>query len=189
MPVADVRESHETLIRAPAEAVLAAAERQDLRSLPLVNALFRLRGALLGAAAGAERRLPSGLVAETRALGWGELSRRPGRELVMGAAAQPWSADPHFTPIPPQAFYAYAEPNRVKIVWTLEAEPLGPALTRFRTQTRALATDGGARRRFRLYWRVFGVGVLLIRHLMLRALKRELEKPGSSGGIAAAPAA
>jgi hypothetical protein len=60
-------------------------------------------------------------------------------------------------------------------VWTLEAEPLGPKLTRFRTETRVQATDGAAWKRFRRYWRWAGVGMVLIRWLLLPRLRREAE--------------
>jgi hypothetical protein len=54
------------------------------------------------------------------AMGWAMLACRPG---------------------PPERFTAFAEPDLVKIVWTLEAEPLGPTLTRFRTEARAVAAS------------------------------------------------
>ena len=109
-------------------------------------------------------------------MGWGELAARPGREVVLGAIAQPWLADPAFQPVPPDRFAAYDEPDRVKIAWTLQVEPLGPGLTRFSTETRAVATDLAARRKFMRYWRVFGAGVVLIRVMMLAALKHEVAR-------------
>ena len=72
-------------------------------------------------------------------------------------------------------FHAFAEPNLVKIVWTIEAEPLGQACTRFRTETRAYATDVHARRRFTLYWILFSVGIHFIRWNMLREIRRQAE--------------
>lgn len=176
----DIKERHEILIRAPADVVFDLAERFDLQSIPLVRAIFWMRARLLRGAHPARDLFAKGLVAETLALGWGELARRPRRELVMGAATQPWKADVTFTPIPPAAFAAYRDPDRVKIVWTLEAEPLGPSLTRFRTETRVLATDDGARQKFRRYWRVFGVGIVLIRWLLLPALRRTAERRARS---------
>lgn len=73
------------------------------------------------------------------------------RGKLMGAVAQPWKADVEFKALPPDRFAAFSEPDLVKIVWTLEAEPLAPCLTRLRTQTRAGATSDGAGRKFRLY--------------------------------------
>ena len=64
----------------------------------------------------------------------------------------------------------------MKIAWTLEAEALGPALTRFAQETRAVATDEQARIRFRRYWRWARFGIIAIRLLMLPALRRSAER-------------
>lgn len=88
MPDADVRERHETLIHAPGAIVFEVARTVDMRSIPLVQAIFWLRERLMGATPHAARPA-QGIVAETLGLGWGILAERPSRELVMGAAAQP----------------------------------------------------------------------------------------------------
>ena len=147
----------------------------DLESAPLVREIFWLRSKLFGSTpAHADR--PRGLVAMTRSLGWRPLAERPHRELVMGAVTQPWLADVVFRPLDPEHFKSFSEPDFVKIAWSLEAKPLDAARTLFRTQTRALSTDAQARRKFRGYWRRVGIGVILIRKLMLRALRREAER-------------
>lgn len=174
MPQADITQCHEVLVRAPAALVFDVARNLDMQSIPLVRAIFWLRAKLLRAPEPPVR--PKGLVAETTALGWAILAERPGRELVAGSATQPWKGDVVFRPVEPDRFVAFAEPDMIKIVWTLEAEPLGPALTRFRTETRVLATDEAARTQFRRYWRWAGWGVVLIRKLLLWALCREAER-------------
>ena len=176
IPQADYRERHETIVHAPADVVFDVAQQFDLQSIPLVRAIFWLRAKLLGAQRPPAGLFATGLVAETKSLGWGELAFEPGRELVMGAIAQPWKADVKFSAVPPDQFLAFAEPDLVKIVWTLEAEPRGTAETMFRTETRVLATDEQARRKFRRYWRFFGIGIVLIRWLLLPALRREAER-------------
>jgi hypothetical protein len=174
MPQADITECHEVLVRAPVALVFDVARNLDMQSIPLVHAIFWLRAKLLRATEPPVR--PRGLVAETTALGWVILAERPGREVVVGSATQPWKGDVVFRPVAPDRFVAFAEPDMVKIVWTLEAEPLGPTLTRFRTETRVLATDAAARAQFRRYWRWAGWGVVLIRRLMLWALRRAAER-------------
>lgn len=176
MPDADYRERHETVVRAPADLVFDVAQHFDLQSIPLVRVIFWLRAMLLGARQPGADLFTTGLVPQTKALGWGELAQIPGRELVMGAVAQPWKANVTFTAVPSGQFLDFADPDLVKIVWTLEAEPLQPAVTRFRTETRVLATDAEARRKFRRYWRVFGVGIVTIRWLLLPALRRTAER-------------
>lgn len=182
MPVADVTEHHEALVHAPADVVMDVARNLDMQAIPLVRAIFWLREKLLGTTPVPNRR-PEGLVADTIGLGWGVLAERPGRELIMGAVTQPWKANVKFTPIAPDRFAAFAEPDLVKIVWTLEVEPLGPALTRFRTETRAVATDSAAQRKFLRYWRWAGYGIVLIRWLLVPALRREAEGRMSNAAV------
>jgi hypothetical protein len=174
LPHPDVRERHETLVKAPAPLVFDVAMHFDMQSLLPVRAIFWLRERLLRATPG--RRTPQGIVAETIGLGWGILSHRQGRTLVMGAVTQPWKADVAFRRIPAEQFAEFDEPNMVKICWTLEADRLGGALTRFSSETRAAATDDESRRRFRRYWRWAGFGIVAIRWLLLPAIRRAAER-------------
>ena len=177
IPCPDVSKRREITIRAPAAVALDVARRFDMQSIWMIHAIFWLRAKLLGAKTSLMR--PStGLVADMLALGWGCLVDEPDHVFVAGAACQPWRADVIFSPIPPDQFAAYAEPDQVKIAWTLEAEALEPALTRFATETRVVATDAQARMRFRRYWRRFGVGIVLIRRLLLPAIRRQAEQRG-----------
>jgi hypothetical protein len=53
--------------------------------------------------------------------------------------------------------------------------------SRVTTETRILATDDGARRRFGAYWRVIYPGSALIRIGWLDAIRRRAETPGAGG--------
>jgi len=172
LPAFDVRERHGTLVRATSNLAFETAEGFKLQSIALVRTIFWLRSKLMGAQYEPLRR---GLVEEMLALGWVKLAYTPGRELVMGSATQPWIADVKFRSIPADEFADFSEPGFVKIVWTIEAEPLGPALTRLATETRVRATDEGARAKFRPYWRKFRLGIVLIRRLALAAIRKEAE--------------
>jgi hypothetical protein len=176
IPAPDVAERFASRIKAPAPLVFEVACGIDLHSLSLVRGIFWLRERLMGARPRASPREPQGLLRELLGLGWGLLVNEPGRLLVGGAACQPWNANVVFQPIAPSRFAAYAEPDQVKIAWTLEAQPLGPALTRFVTETRAVATDATARARFRRYWRWARFGIVAIRLLLLPAVRREAER-------------
>ena len=166
---ADVIERHETTVRAPATVVFEVAEGFDLESIPIVRAIFWLRAKLLGAS---HARMRKGLVEETTKMGWERLAYRPGREIVMGTVTQPWIGEVKFRRVSTASFAEFKEPDLVKIVWTLEAEPLGPELTRFATETRVLATDDSSRAKFKAYWRKFGIGILMIRWLVVPAVKK-----------------
>jgi hypothetical protein len=173
IPAGDARESHEIIVHAPAQVVLDLAEHFDIESVFLARSILWLRAKIFRAP---WRRLNGGLVEMTTSLGWAPLARTPGRELVMGAVTQPWVGEVKFRSVPADAFAAFNEPGLVKIVWTLEAEPLAAAITRLRTQTRAAATDETARRKFGAYWNRYSIGVRLLRRLLLRAVKREAER-------------
>ena len=148
IPCPDVRGRHEIVVRAPAELVLNEARNFEIESIWLVRTLFHLRAALMGAKSAAEQPR-AGLVEQMLKLGWGCLADDRNRHFVAGAVCTPWQAEPGFTPVAPGQFASYAEPDRVKIAWTLEAAELAPAVTRFGTETRVIATDDEARRKFR----------------------------------------
>ena len=172
IPKPYVRDRHEIVIAAPADLVFFEATRLSLQSLPLVRAIFRTRAWLMRDTIEPQLR-PLGIVAETMVLGWGLLAHTPCRTIVMGAAARPWMRNVTFRPILAETFMRFAEPDYVKIVWTLEAEPIGPERTRFRSETRVEPTDRAARRKFFWYWMAFGIGVRFIRWNMLRELRRK----------------
>ena len=115
-------------------------------------------------------------------IGWGVLADIPGREIVMGAVTQPWMADVVFRPLPPDEFVAFHEPDYVKIVWTLRADPLGATESIFRTQTRVITTDSVARAKFRRYWAFASPGTVLIRWALLGPLKTEAERRFQAAG-------
>jgi hypothetical protein len=60
----------------------------------------------------------------------------------------------------------------------------GPALTRFATETRAVATGEPTRIQFPRYWRKFSIGIILIRRLLLPAIRREAGRQWKAGATA-----
>ena len=116
------------------------------------------------------------LLEEMKELGWGVLAELPGREIVMGAITKPWEPNPVFRALPPDEFQEFQEPGYVKIVWTLRAKSVRNGQSIFRTETRAVATDVEARRKFRRYWAFLSPGIIAIRRVMLPAVKAEAER-------------
>ena len=175
IPRYDVRERHSIRVSAPANVTFDVARTISLRSIPAVRAMFWLRARAMGAS-GVDRVGDRGFVDEALAMGWGTLADDPGRLFVAGAECQPWIADVVFRAVPPEDFESFAEPDRVKIAWTLEVEPLGPAASRFSTETRVVATEPEARRKFLRYWSVARYGIIAIRWILLPAVRREAER-------------
>jgi hypothetical protein len=174
IPQADHGGRHEITVHAPAAIVMDAARNFQMQSIWAIRAIISLRARILGGEPAPAVR--KGLLEEMYGLGWGKLEEDGDRFLVAGAACQPWNIDPAFDTIPPEQFRVHSAPDRVKIAWTLEAEQLGPELTRFATETRAVATDDDSRRKFQRYWRRFGIGIVLIRKILLPAMRRQAEQ-------------
>ena len=180
MPAYEVVERHHIRVAAPGETTFAAACETNLLSSPISRAIFRAREVILGSTPDIAER-PSGVLAFTKSIGWGVLAEVPGREVVMGAVTQPWLANVTFRPLPPDDFAAFNEPGFVKIVWTLRADPIGTADSVFRTETRVIATDTWARRKFRRYWSLLSPGIIIIRAVMLQPVRREAERRAQAG--------
>jgi hypothetical protein len=177
MPEYEVAERHHIVVGASADATFAALLDMDLEDSPVIRAIFKARELLLGADARAEPRT-RGLVAMTKELGWRVLADVPGRELVMGAVTQPWKANVVFRGLPPDDFLAFDEADYVKIAWTLRADPVSAGRSVARTETRVLTTDAEARRKFRWYWARFSPGIVLIREISMRLVRKKAGKPG-----------
>ena len=176
IPVCEVAERHEVRVAAPADITYAAALALDLRRSGVVQAIFKGREWMMGAHASPRSPRTRSFIEELRGIGWGVLAEEPGRVLVMGAITQSWLADVTFRSLPPEAFAAFDEPGYVKIVWTLVAEPRGPATSLFRTDTLVSTTDADARRRFQRYWMLVSAGIILIRHRALALVKADAER-------------
>ena len=176
MPTCEVAERHEIQVDAPAEYTFAAARDMDVNRSTLVRAIFALRTLPSRWRREPIERPSTPLLAETLALGWRILAEIPDREVVVGAVTQPWRAEVEFRGVDPDAFAGFAEPGYAKIVWTLEADPLSPATSRFRTETRVSTTDTRSRRLFRRYWAVLSPGILLIRRESLKLVKADAER-------------
>jgi hypothetical protein len=176
MPTCEVAERHEIGVEAPAELTFAAARDMDVNRSALVRTLFAVRTLPSRLRGESPRQSSTPLLVETLALGWRILAETPERQVIVGAVTQPWRAEVTFRGVDPEAFADFAEPGYAKIVWTLEAVPLGPTASLFRTETRVSTTDRRSRALFRRYWAVFSPGILLIRRQALKLVKAEAER-------------
>jgi hypothetical protein len=175
MPIYDVADRHRISVAAPADAALAAAREMNLENCTIVRAIFKGRELILRSRPENATR-PAGLIAGMESIGWRVLAELPGREIVMGAVTKPWEPNPVFRGMPAEEFVRFQEPGYVKIVWTLRADPRGSQASVFRTETRAVATDSQARRKFRRYWAFLSPGIIVIRSAMLPAVKIEAQR-------------
>ena len=142
-------ERHETALRAPPEQALAAVREVTLAEMPVVRALFRLRGLPSARASVYEQLL---------AAGFRELETGPPR-LLLEAHGRPWKLGERVLDAP--------APDAARM--TLEFVADGERLV---TETRVEIQDERARRAFRRYWLVVRPFSGVVRRLWLRAAAR-----------------
>jgi hypothetical protein len=175
MPTYEVAERCHIAIAASADITFVAACEADLMQSPIIRAIFKARELMMGAQPDTTAH-PRGVVVFTKSIGWSVLAEVPEREVVMGAVTQPWNPNVVFHPLPPGEFVGFNEPDYVKIVWTLRADPVDENESIFRHETRVITTDRVARAKFRRYWAQFSPGITLIRWLLLPQIRAEAER-------------
>ena len=174
MPTYEVVERHGLRVAASAENTFSAACNMHLQQSALIGAIFKVRELILGGKMEEITHSP-GLAAQAKEWGWGILAEVPGREIIFGAATQPWLANPRFLALSANEFKTFEAPGFVKIAWTLRADPIDHTKSLFRTETRASTTDAASRAKFRRYWAFFSPGISLIRWISLGPLKAQAQ--------------
>lgn len=172
-------ELHTTLVSAPPEAVYRAVQEVTAGEIRWLKPLMAIRSFpawLLRKRAPRPEAVPI-LEVATRA-SFFYLAREPPREIVVGTVGQFWrlaggAAPPR--PASPEAFVSLDDPNFAKAVMSFTIEDAGRGVTLLSTETRILAPEGAARRRFAAYWRLIYPGSSLIRVGWLEGIKKRAE--------------
>jgi hypothetical protein len=182
-PSARLLERHETRVAAPAAAALEAVERLALRDLPVVRALFALRG--IPFSPGMTLReffgTPPFLL----------LEEEPARELVFGVVG-PLSRIPAGRTVPssPAELSEAARRSGMAAVGNFRAEPWEGG-ARLWTETWVLVPGAAARLAFGAYWLAIGPFSAWIRRTFLRAARAKAERragPAPTSRAQAGPA-
>ena len=163
MPNYDVREYHQTFIRASRAVVYASLKATDFRGSWLVRNLLRLRA--------------GGKAAETVKLeqfwqtGFLLLEDRPNEEVLLGLVGRFWTPNGGRLKMAPDQFPAFNDPRYGKAVFNflLTETPDGTLLS---TETRVKFHRNPERFFFRCYWAVIRPFSGLIRLEMLRQVKQ-----------------
>jgi len=187
LPQLDFVERHAVKVAAPPAIVFAAIRRADLGRGPLTRTLFFLRalpGLLVAPretvrrflARRGSRRITLDALASA---GFVLLGEDPGREVVLGTIGRFWRASGGMRPFAAAEFARFDEPGWAKAAWNFRVDRAQGGAT-LSTETRVLCTDPGSRRAFRRYWRIVRPFSGLLRLEMLRAIRRDSERTGSS---------
>ena len=168
LPAWDWRSAHGTRVEASPERAAAAVRELSGRDLPVTGALMRVR-----------------------ALGRRTFDNRPTVEamtkiglatlvderyvVVLGGVLSPWRVrGGHRSIASADELRAFAEPGWVRVATAFTVTPEREGC-RVRTETRIVATDDTARRRFGRYWRLIGPFSSITRREMLAAIRRRAE--------------
>jgi hypothetical protein len=176
LPDPEVRSRHETVVNAPAERTWAAVRTLDLARSPVVKALFGLRSlpGLLSRSTPARRSLGLDMEGLLRT-GFVLLDEAPGDEVVLGLVGRFWTPSGGIVRVPPEEFTEFQQPGLAVAAWNFTVRGPAEGPVHLATETRVRLTDASSRRRFRAYWTVVGPFSGLIRHEMLRTVRRAAE--------------
>jgi hypothetical protein len=173
LPRYDVSDVHSVTVGAPPDAVMDAIRELTPREVPLLVALMAVRRvpALLS---GHRPQVGGRLLDGMRKAGFTPL-RDSDDELVFGIVGRFWRLDSGLRKCAADEFAGFSEPGFAKGAINFELQPIGRR-TMVTTETRVAATDEGARRSFKRYWRLIAPGSALIRVAWLRAIRRRAER-------------
>lgn len=157
LPEWDANEVHHVDLPCSPERALEAVLGLPAAPDRTIRLLFRLRG-LRGAVPTLQEALES--------MGFSVLAQSP-TEIVAGVAGTPWKRRGGLRP------FDEAGPGTVRMAVDFRAEPL-PRGCRLWTETRILAVDELAQRRFRRYWLLVGPFSGIVRRRWLAAVRRSV---------------
>lgn len=176
-------EYHVLEIHAAPEAVMAAVKAVRPSEIAWLRILFFLRALparLLTRPwhwARSSARRHESFLAMTLESGWVQLAEDE-REIVVASIGQFWKlTGSHTVRVASAAeFRAFHVAGYARTAANFRIEPVGPERVRLTTETRIIATDDEARRKFGPYWAVVKPFTALIRRGALRAIRRRAER-------------
>lgn len=180
MPTYDVAARYGMRIGAPPTRVYAALMATDfgrpwlvrgLMGIRLLPALVRAPGPTWRRFARRSRAAHSSL-AEIERSGFVRLDELPPREIVLGLTGRFWTLDAEVVSIPPARFRDALPAGLAQAAWNFRVTE-APGGAELATETRIRCADPATLRRFRRYWRLVAPGSGLIRHAILRQVRRE----------------
>lgn len=181
MPTWEVGSRHQILVNAGVGETYAAIRSANLGSHPMVRLMLGLRalpGALMAGKLGelGSRSAAPITLTDFEGRGFCVVAESAPCDLLIGLEGAFWTVGGDLRPLNAADFMTPVPANLARAAWSFTVEAVPGASSLLTTETRVLTGSPAARRRFRLYWAVVGVGSGVIRRLMLRAIKGEAER-------------
>lgn len=175
MPDYQFSETHATLVQAEPQRVFRAIKNVTAEEILLLRTLtwiraphFRTRSRVTILNPPAARPILEVATASSFLL----LREEPDREIVVGTVVL--SRVP-VAKLDPEGFLRFHPAGSAKATLNFHIQELGAGWCKVTTETRVLAAEASARRRFGLYWRLIYPGSATIRRMWLRAIQLRAE--------------
>ena len=175
LPVPDVSEKHSIKILADYQTVYHALWTADLGSSAIVKGLLVLRSIphLVLHPGSRQPRTNRAITLQTLInAGFGLLGEEPNREVVLGVTGPFWRPTGNVLPFKAEDFKGPVRPGVARAVWNFSVAEAADGHSILSTETRVVCGDASSRRKFRAYWLFVRPFSGLIRHLMLRSVRR-----------------
>jgi hypothetical protein len=168
-------------LAAPPAKVWALVRHGDLAQSRFTRALFAIR-TLAGGSRTNDRTTASIRIDDLKSSparpGFQVLVDDPPCEVAVAAIGKVWRLDIPFVHVPGAGEFAvFRDPDFIKVAWAIRVSPRGEHDTHVELEVRVEATDDGAWRKFKRYFRVIGPFSRAIRRSLLRALARDVKAP------------
>lgn len=186
MPMYDFNEVHAIVISATPNRIFRAIREVTPQEVQLIQTLFKIRS-LPALIMGKGKTMFHGttmftnepLLDQFLKYGFSMLNENPDLEMVFGHIGQSWKfqgAQPYEIS-DTQDFLNFDRPDYLKIAMNFHVDTYSNiGETKLSTETRIIATDSAARKKFAIYWRFIYPGSALIRRMWLRAIKRRAKQ-------------
>jgi hypothetical protein len=160
LPRYDYSEVHEIFIPVSPDKAYDALKKTDLSQSWMTRVLVSLRGI---------RSAQSHLFIDEV---FTALSDEPGKEIVWGMVAQPWTPSGHVQHVNKEEFDRFEQKDYVKMVWNASFHK-SEGGTLARTETRILGMSPSSKKKFGIYWFFIKPFSGIIRKEMLKLVKKQ----------------
>lgn len=188
LPTFDVNRVDIVMVNGAPEDVYRALLDYDLVDLPrddrLIGALFAVRDIPDRVVRLLNKRPAPAPVSSMRLVDlpsegeWVKLGEDPGNEIVFGAAGRYWNGPIRWQQIEKETFASFVAADSARIAANLAVTPYAAGRVLLSYEARVAATDDGARRGIRRYWRLLSPFIGIVLRGVLHGVKKKVEGGG-----------
>ncbi|MBA2687999.1 MAG: hypothetical protein H0U64_07855 [Gemmatimonadaceae bacterium] len=177
LPEFEFSERHQTRIRGLVPEVYDAITRVDFSRIRGIRILLIIRALPNMFFSPSRKRSPVRLtLRDAEKFGFFIAAECPPVELVIVLQGKFWSVRPGTECVSREALDNPLPPGCARGAWNFTVRPVSATHVLLRTETRVHCSDSASHWKFRFYWMLVRPGSGLIRRMMLRAIRDEVEQ-------------